>query len=246
MPFAIPVVWREPTDHASDCYFCLTSTPGVTAKSKHTAQYPNVPSAMRPVPHSTEFPVPKPPTNMMLSDSESSDEDVGQANNNMDCDPTYAGASFSNEPHLLTQGDLNDSVRDLNLSKKQTELLGFRLKGWNLLCQDTKLCFYDGSHEEFKNFFSQEEVVVFCNDVCSVMEVLDHEYNPDQWHLFFDSSKVNLKVVLLHNENRFPSVPLAYAANMKESYESMKLLLGKIKYDEFKWKFCGDLKVVAL
>jgi len=33
---------------------------------------------------------------------------------------------------------------------------------------------------------------------------------------------------------------------MKESYENMKLLLGKIKYDEFKWKLCGDLKVVAL
>ena len=32
---------------------------------------------------------------------------------------------------------------------------------------------------------------------------------------------------------------------MKESYESIKLLLGKIKYDEFKWKLCGDLKVVA-
>jgi hypothetical protein len=27
---------------------------------------------------------------MMLSDSESSDEDVGQANNNMYCDPTFA------------------------------------------------------------------------------------------------------------------------------------------------------------
>jgi len=26
----------------------------------------------------------------------------------------------------------------------------------------------------------------------------------------------------------------------------MKLLLGKIKYDEFKWKLCGNLKVVAL
>jgi len=33
---------------------------------------------------------------------------------------------------------------------------------------------------------------------------------------------------------------------MKESYESMKLLLGKIKCDEFKWKLCGDLKAVAL
>jgi len=78
------------------------------------------------------------------------------------------------------------------------------------------------------------------------MEVLGHEYNPDQWRLFIDSSKVSLKVVLLHNENRFPSVPLAHAANMKESYESMKLLFGEITYDEFKWKLCGDLKVVAL
>jgi len=33
---------------------------------------------------------------------------------------------------------------------------------------------------------------------------------------------------------------------VKEIYESMKPLLGKIKYDEFKWKLCGDLKVVAL
>jgi hypothetical protein len=64
--------------------------------------------------------------------------------------------------------------------------------------------------------------------------------------LFIDSSKVSLNLVLLHNGSRFPSVPLAYAANMKEIYESMKLLVGKIKYDEFKWKLCGDLKVVAL
>ena len=40
MPFAIPMVWREPTDHVSDCYFCLTSITGVTANSKHTVQYP--------------------------------------------------------------------------------------------------------------------------------------------------------------------------------------------------------------
>ena len=100
---------------------------------------------------------------MTLSDSESSDEDVGQANNNMACDPTFAGASSSSEPHLLTQGDLNDIVRDLNLSKKQAELLGSRLKGWNLLRQDTKVCFFRGRHEEFKDYFSQRDVVVFCN-----------------------------------------------------------------------------------
>ena len=69
-----------------DCYFCLTIITGVTPKSKHTVNYPNLPSAMGPVPHSSELPVPKPPTNMTLSDS--IDEDVGQANNNTDCDPT--------------------------------------------------------------------------------------------------------------------------------------------------------------
>ena len=53
-------------------------------------------------------------------------------------------------------------------------------------------------------------------------------------------------MVLIHIGNRFPSVPLDHAAIMKESYESMKLLLGKIKYDEFKWKLRGHLKVVAL
>jgi hypothetical protein len=46
----------------------------------------------------------------------------------MDCDPTFAGACSFNEPLLLTQEDLNDIFRDLNLSKKQAEILGFRLK----------------------------------------------------------------------------------------------------------------------
>ena len=100
--------------------------------------------------------------------------------------------------------------------------------------QNIKVCFYRGHHEEFKDFFSQEDSVMFCNDVCSVTEVLGHKCNLDQWRLFTVSSRVSLKVVLLHNRNKFPSVPLAHAANMKANYESMKLLLGKIKYDEFK------------
>jgi hypothetical protein len=95
MSFTIPMVWKESMDHVSDRYFCLTSIAGVTAKSKHTVQYPNLSHAKRPVPRSAELPEPKPPTNMMLSDSESSDEDVGQANKNVDCNPTFTGACSS-------------------------------------------------------------------------------------------------------------------------------------------------------
>jgi hypothetical protein len=151
---------------------------------------------------------------MKLSDSESSDEDVGQAASNMDCDPTFAGATSSNEPHLLTQMDPNDIVRDFNLSKKQVEILGSRLKGWNHLRQDTEVYFYRGRLEKFMVFFSKENVVVFCNDICSAMEVLGHEFNPCQWQFFIDSPEVSLKVVLLQNGNEFSSVPLAHAANM--------------------------------
>ena len=66
------------------------------------------------------------------------------------------------------------------------------------------MCFYRGRHEDFKAFLPQEDGVMFCNDICSVMEVLGHEYNPDAWRLFIVSSKVNLKLVLLNNGNRSP------------------------------------------
>ena len=67
------------------------------------------------------------------------------------------------------------------------------LNGWHLLCQEAKVCFYRESHEELKDIFSQEVGVVFCNDVCSVMEVRGHEYGPDKRHFFIVSSKGSLK-----------------------------------------------------
>ena len=39
---------------------------------------------------------------------------------------------------------------------------------------------------------------------------------------------------------------MAHAANMKESYISMSILLGLIKHKEHNWKICSDLKVVAV
>jgi len=62
MPFAVPMVWREPSNHSSDCYFYLT--PPVTSgmdRKKQRIDYTNIPSAIRPVPHGKDQPVSESP-----------------------------------------------------------------------------------------------------------------------------------------------------------------------------------------
>ena len=122
MPFAVPMVWREPKDHVTDCYFCLTDIAGHTAKTKKHIVYPNLQSAMRPVKHSDELPVPIPPDSWKLDSDDDEIDSDGRADHDMsdsDFNPQESDA-----PHLIQQSELNDLVRDLNLSKSQAELLG--------------------------------------------------------------------------------------------------------------------------
>jgi hypothetical protein len=117
---------------------------GITSKSTHTVKYPDLPSALRPVTHIKEFSVPKLLENLTFSsDSSDSDDDCGrQEGDNADGYPTSAASCSSFEPHIFTQGDLNELVHDLNLFKKQAEILGFRVKGCYFLHQDTEICFF--------------------------------------------------------------------------------------------------------
>ncbi|UYV82240.1 hypothetical protein LAZ67_21001434 [Cordylochernes scorpioides] len=90
MSFAVPMIWREPADHTSDCYFCLTKTTGITSKSRHTVEYPDLPSAMRPVPHSDILPVPQPPENVIFSEDDSDRRE--QQSDDTNFEPAMAAA----------------------------------------------------------------------------------------------------------------------------------------------------------
>uniref|UniRef100_A0A182S6M1 Uncharacterized protein n=1 Tax=Anopheles maculatus TaxID=74869 RepID=A0A182S6M1_9DIPT len=55
LPFAIPMLWSQPADHETDCYFCLTRTAPMAGKRRthlsHAAgpiEYPILRSAIRP------------------------------------------------------------------------------------------------------------------------------------------------------------------------------------------------------
>ena len=65
LKFGIPMVWREPRNHVSDCYFCAIDVTGINRKNRKVLKYPDLESARRPVAHSDECPV---PVYAMLSD----------------------------------------------------------------------------------------------------------------------------------------------------------------------------------
>ena len=69
-------------------------------------------------------------------------------------------------------------------------------------------------------------------------------YKPKDWRLFIDSSKRSLKCVLLHNGNRFASIPIAHSTKLKEEYDNIKTVLQRICYEEHQWSICVDLKMV--
>jgi hypothetical protein len=240
MLFAVPMIWREPKNHLNDCYFCMTNVSGCSKKKKKHITYPNIESAIRPVRHNESLPIPKPPENFQLEEASSEDNDEKS-------DPEFLTmASTSTEPHLINQSNLNDLVRDLNLSKLQAELLGSRLQQWNLLEKDTKITNFRNRHQLFVPYFIMENTLCYCRDTEGLMTALGLQHNSTEWRLFIDSSKVSLKAVLIHNGNSQPSIPIGHSANMKETYDNMKLLLTKIEYDKYGWKICGDLKVIGL
>ena len=129
MPFAIPMIWREPKDHLTDCYFCLTNIFGISSKSKHTVKYPSLDSAIRPVLHGPGLPIPTPPDDITLTEIIES----VHVQNALQNDPDFVEDDTINEPYFLTQKDLNDLVWELGLSNSKAELFASRLKGWKLL-----------------------------------------------------------------------------------------------------------------
>ena len=97
---------------------------GITKKEKWTVEYPNIPSTICPVPHCEGLPIPEPPDSFSLD----SDEEEKNIPEETPQPSASRGLEFflnvtSDEPHKITQIELSDPVRDLELSKNKAELL---------------------------------------------------------------------------------------------------------------------------
>ena len=153
---------------------------------------------------------------------------------------------YTRIPHLIHQSELNDLVRDLNLTKNQVEILGSRLQEWNLLSDATRISIFRTRQKDFSCYFELQDALCYCSNIESLMNELGVQHCPEEWRLFIDSSKSSLKAVLLHNGNDYPSGQVGHSVYMRESFENMVFLLDHIKYLQYNWNICCDLRVIGL
>jgi hypothetical protein len=239
MPFAIPRQWREPSNHHDDCYFCTVDISRIKKVSdRFSIHYPSIPSCSAPTPHSDDLPIPVPP-------SSSSHATTSTTSSTVENGSTSSVWIPPPEHHFPTQHELDDLIRDLGLTKSNAELLASRLKEWNLLDPSCRVTHYRDRHQQFADFYKNEESLCYCSDVNGLFLAMDIDHDPHEWRLFIDSSSRSLKAVLLHNGNVFPSIPVAHSVQLKENYANVKFLLEKISYNQHQWVLCGDFKMLG-
>ncbi|KAI6658945.1 hypothetical protein LOD99_10864 [Oopsacas minuta] len=94
--------------------------------------------------------------------------------------------------------------------------LGDQDKPWapHIVCKTCNE--YIHREEGLPHYFSQQEGLVFCNDIEGLLlEMGVPQYKPEDWRLLIDSSKRSLKCVLLHNGNKYASIPTGHSTKLK-------------------------------
>ncbi|GBN83754.1 hypothetical protein AVEN_141236-1, partial [Araneus ventricosus] len=187
-------------------------------------------------PHCEDLQITKPPTDTVINSDEDeeytepSDPGPSKSRFHEHSNEEYINSSDSTA-HIITSNDLNDLVRDLNLSKAKTEILSSRLRQWNLLEESVRVSSFRNRHIQFLHYFQENDNTVFLLDVTGLIKEFRLPLDVNEWRLFIELSKLSLKMVLLHHGNELPSIPIAYAPHMKETYEQQ--LLHRIKYTQY-------------
>ena len=218
------MVRREPNGDGKKSYFCSCVVTGFNVKNKHKIQYPNLPRVIRPIPHGPGVPIALPPRVLETVEDCVSVESLSYSQLT-DCLEHEYGNDW--QPKSFNQAELNDLVRDLNLPKTSTLILGSRLKAKCMLCTDTSFAWYKHCEKEYICFFTMKHSLVYCVDIQGLLKKLETVYNPSGWCPFTDASKSSLKAVLLYSRNQFTSISLVHLTCMKESHENMKILLSQ-------------------
>jgi len=155
---------------------------GMSMKKKSTLVYPNIPSAIWPMPYGSGLPVPESPDNFAIysddKESVSSNSEEQQPSASRDADCLSSTDSFN---HKITEGELNDLIRDLELPKNKAELLASMLQQWNLLHHSVKVTTFLTRSQEFEQIFKTVGYFTYCKDTDGLMDAMHMRHSVEQW-----------------------------------------------------------------
>ena len=67
-----------------------------------------------------------------------------------------------------------------------------------MLQKGVKLSLYCKRSQNVISFFQMENELCYCCDIDGLFQFLEQEHDSNEWHLFIDTSKTSVKVVLLY------------------------------------------------
>jgi len=86
-------------------------------------------------------------------------------------DLNESDVELEKNPKPLTQSELNDWIRDLDLSKEKSEMLASRMQERNFVISDVKVTYYRARHKPFAKYYLKKDnkmfVIVMTLLVCS-------------------------------------------------------------------------------
>lgn len=107
-------------------------------------------------------------------------DDVEMIDIQSDSDSEFEYCSATATVRGFSQGELNDLIRDLNLSKKSAELLASRLKEKQCLQPEVNITSYRTREETILPYITEENSLVYCNDVSGLLHLMGlSRYRPE-------------------------------------------------------------------
>ena len=106
------------------------------------------------------------------------------------------------QPVPLTQAELDELTRDLNLAKESAQRLGVSLKKKHRMAPRITIFWYRDHERELRQFFvfQDKSSLIYCNNIAGLFNSMGLEYNATEGRLFIESTSRSLKAVLLYKE----------------------------------------------
>jgi hypothetical protein len=73
---------------------------------------------------------------------------------------------------MMTEGELNDLIRDLELPKNKAELLASRLQQWNVPHHSVKVTTFGTRNHIFRQFFKTPGYFTYCKGIDGLMDAV--------------------------------------------------------------------------